>query len=296
MAVGDKHSWTPGFDYEDDCQWVGIKYATLTVTPPVVTTVTGSLTLTPPDVTTITSVTPYWVYATTSGGDSSLYTYASQTGGWAVGVSGGSLAATQSGVWSVGINTGARVAIASVSGNIGISGLVGATQSGVWTVGIVPGSQIAIASVNGNIGVSGAVAATQSGTWTVGLSGTTFVYATQSVASTIISTDSASNAWATVTLPAAGAGLFHYITAINCNRVWHPGYTNQIATVQTVNLNSWRVLLPPISSITDTTQDVSMSFSPPLRAAAANSTTSIGMLPAGTNVKWSAYAVYYTGA
>lgn len=296
MTTGDKHPWTPGFDYEADCQWVGIKYATLTFTPPAITTVTGTLSVQPAEITTITSVTPYWVYATTSGGESSLYTYASQTGAWAVGVSGGSLAATQSGVWSVGINTGARVAIASVSGNIGVSGLVGATQSGVWTVGIVPGSQVAIASVNGNIGVSGAVAATQSGTWTVGLSGTTFVYATPSVASLIATTDGASNGWATMTLPAGGSGLFHYITAINCRRVFHPGYTNQIATIQTTNLRGLRLLCPPIASITDTTQDMNMAFNPPLRVQAADTATAIGMVPAGTNIKWSAYCVYYTGA
>lgn len=41
---------------------------------------------------------------------------ATQSGAWAVGVSGGNIAATQSGIWNVGINTGAQVAIASIGG------------------------------------------------------------------------------------------------------------------------------------------------------------------------------------
>lgn len=268
MSSGNKYSWTPGYDYDENLQWVGVKNAvtvtgTLTSEPPAITTVTGALTVEPAAITTVSYAAPPWVYATTSGGESSLYTYATQTGAWAVGLTGGTVGATQSGVWSVGINTGARVAIASVSGTIG---------------------------------VSGAVAATQSGTWTVGLSGTTFVYATPSVASIIVSTYSASNAFATLVLAQPGAGLYHYITAINCRRVFHPGYTNVAATIQTTNMNSLRIICPPIGSITDTTQDFNMTFNPPLRVQAADTATNIGMVPAGTNIKWSAWCVYYTGA
>lgn len=295
MPAGNLHDWVPGYDYGQDLQWVGVKTGTLTTTAPDITTVTGTLSLTPPDITTVSYAVPPFVYATTSGGESSLYTYATQTGAWGVGITGGNVAATQSGIWSVGINTGARVAIASVTGNIGVSGLIGATQSGTWNVGINSGAQVAIASVNGNIGVSGAVAASQSGTWTVGLSGTTFVYATPSVASQIATANGVSNAWATITLPAGGSGLYHYITAINCRRVFHPGYTNQIATIQTTNLSGLRMLCPPIASITDTTGDLVMAFNPPLRVQAANTATDIGMTPAGTNIKWSGYCIYYTG-
>ena len=94
-----------------------------------------------------------------------------------VGVS-GTVAATQSGIWAFVLTAGSQVAIASINGNVGISGNIGATQSGIWTVGITPGGQVAIASVNGNIGVSGTVGAT--------LSGINFIIATLSTGTSTI--------------------------------------------------------------------------------------------------------------
>lgn len=115
------------------------------------------------------------------------------------------------------------------------------------------------------------------------------------IASLIVSTDSASNAFATLTLPAGGTGTYHYLTLLQCKRVWHPGYTNQQATITTANLNGARFLLAPIASITETNNDLWMQFWPPLRCATANTVTSIGLMPAGTNIKWSAFCTYYLG-
>lgn len=116
---------------------------------------------------------------------------------------------------------------------------------------------------------------------------------TATVATLIVSTDSTSNAWATLTLPAGGAGTFQYLTTLRIGRVWHPGYTNQIATVQTANMNGARFLLAPIASITNANNDLNFAFNPPLRCATANTVTNFGMLPAGTNIKWTAFCGYY---
>ena len=115
------------------------------------------------------------------------------------------------------------------------------------------------------------------------------------IASLIVSTNSASNAWATITLPAGGAGTYHYITLLQCRRVFHPGYTNTIATIQTSNLNGAMFLCSPVASITDTNAGLWLQFWPPLRCATANTATNIGMIAAGTNIKWNGFCSYYLG-
>lgn len=115
------------------------------------------------------------------------------------------------------------------------------------------------------------------------------------IASLIVSTDSASNAFATLTLPAGGAGTYHYITLLQARRIFHPGYTNQVATIQTTNLNGARFLSSPIASITDTNADLWIQFWPPLRCATANTVTNIAGVPSGTNVRWSMFCSYYLG-
>ena len=78
----------------------------------------------------VTFGTGSWVFATSMGQQGiSGNVGATQSGNWAVGVTGGNVAATQSGVWNVGINSGSLVAIASGQG-VGISGSVVASLSG----------------------------------------------------------------------------------------------------------------------------------------------------------------------
>lgn len=115
------------------------------------------------------------------------------------------------------------------------------------------------------------------------------------IATLIVSTDSSSNSWATVTLPAGGAGSYHYITYLRIARTWWPGYANQTATVQTANMNGARFLLAPIASVTNSNNDLLCQFSPPLRVASANTVTSFGLVAAGTNIQWTAFCCYYLG-
>ena len=115
------------------------------------------------------------------------------------------------------------------------------------------------------------------------------------IANLTVSSDSASNAFATLTLPAGGAGTYHYITMLRCTRVWYSGFTNIIATIQTTNLNGTRWLVSPIASITNANGDLVMNFWPPLRCATANTVTNIAGVPGGTNIKWTLFCAYYLG-
>lgn len=109
------------------------------------------------------------------------------------------------------------------------------------------------------------------------------------------------NAIATLTFPAAGAGLFHYLTHLFLKRVATAALAGgAILTVTSTNLPgnpSWRT--GNQMSITVATQEgailLDQAYAFPLRSAVANTATTIVMPAAGAAVSWHAVAQYYTG-
>jgi hypothetical protein len=109
------------------------------------------------------------------------------------------------------------------------------------------------------------------------------------------------NAIATATLPAAGAGLFHYITHIFIKRVNTAALAGgAILTVTTTNLNgrAWRT--GNQASITVATHEGSQlmdqEFVHPIKSAVANVATTIVGPAAGAAVSWHIVIDYFTAA
>jgi hypothetical protein len=108
------------------------------------------------------------------------------------------------------------------------------------------------------------------------------------------------NAIATATLPAPGAGLFHYITHIFIKRVATAALAGgALLTVTTTNLNgrTWRT--GNQASITvDTFQPadlINQEFVHPIKSAVANTATTIVGPAAGAAVSWHMVIDYFTG-
>lgn len=100
---------------------------------------------------------------------------------------------------------------------------------------------------------------------------------------------------ATLTIPAAGAGLFHYITRLQVQRfagaVLTPAATPVLVT--TTNLPGARVLsFPAEAAAQGTIYSEIIEPSQPLRSSAANTATTI-VCPATTGVIWRVTADYY---
>lgn len=107
------------------------------------------------------------------------------------------------------------------------------------------------------------------------------------------------NAIATATLPAAGAGLFHYITGLSIRRVATAALAGgAILTVTTTNLGgrAWRT--GNQASITVATFDggvlLERVFANPLKSAVANTPTTIVCPAAGAAVSWHVVVDYFT--
>ncbi len=110
----------------------------------------------------------------------------------------------------------------------------------------------------------------------------------------------AANTGATLTIPAAGAGLFHYITHIFIRRhataLLAGGAT---LAVTTTNLNglTWRT--GNQASITVDTADgmvlADEDYGVPIRSAVANTATTIVLPAPGAAVLWTAWVAYYIG-
>lgn len=115
-----------------------------------------------------------------------------------------------------------------------------------------------------------------------------------------ITVTGAANAIATATLPAAGAGLFHYITHIFIKRVATAALAGgALLTVTTTNLNgrAWRT--GNQASITVSTFDKAVltdqEFVHPIKSAVANTNTTIVGPAAGAAVSWHMVIDYFTG-
>jgi hypothetical protein len=107
----------------------------------------------------------------------------------------------------------------------------------------------------------------------------------------------AANTGATLTIPAAGAGLFHYITAILIQRVATAALAGTaILTVTTTNLPGalqWR--FGNLMAAGGTQTDLNMAFTQPIKSSVANTATTIVVPVPGAAVSWTVVVHYYTG-
>jgi len=139
-------------------------------------------------------------------------------------------------------------------------------------------------------------------------SGTAVVFARATVADVIVTTlpkaaelvisgTAAANTGVTLTLPAAGAGLFHYITQINITRNATAALAGTATLViTTTNLPgtlAWSV--GNAMAAGGTQIDVNISFANPLKCSVANTNTTIVMPAPGAAVLWRGNCHYYVG-
>jgi hypothetical protein len=116
-------------------------------------------------------------------------------------------------------------------------------------------------------------------------------------ATTTVTVTAAINIAATLTLPAAGAGLFHYITGLVIQRYAGAALTGAATPVLVTSTN---ITGSPVWSI-DTAGAIGTSFihrenyaGNPLKSTAANTATTI-VAPVYTSAIWRITATYYTG-
>lgn len=113
---------------------------------------------------------------------------------------------------------------------------------------------------------------------------------------TPITNTGAANAGVTLTLPAAGAGLFHYITGIHIQRTATAALVGSatlvITTTNIPGALAWSVGNAMVAG--GTQNDVVMDFSCPIKASAANVATTIVCPAPGAAVLWRVTAYYFT--
>lgn len=113
-----------------------------------------------------------------------------------------------------------------------------------------------------------------------------------------VTVTAAANTGATVTLPAAGAGLYHYITSINIMR----NATAALAGAATLVITSTNLPGSPAWSVGNamaaggTQTDLSQEFPNPIKSSVANTATTIVMPVPGAAVLWRGNVSYYVGA
>jgi hypothetical protein len=105
------------------------------------------------------------------------------------------------------------------------------------------------------------------------------------------------NTAVTLTVPAAGAGLFHYFTRIMVQRFFATaGLAGATPTlVTTTNLPGARAFSFPTAGALGTSVAEILEQSQPLKSSAANTATTI-VCPASTDTIWRVTADYYVGA
>ncbi len=114
----------------------------------------------------------------------------------------------------------------------------------------------------------------------------------------VVTTTAAANAIATLTIPAGGAGLFHYITYLEITR------TATAALAGTATLVITTTNLPGALSFSvgnamnagGTQKDFDLALASPLKSSVANTATTIVMPAPGAAVLWRANVFYYLGA
>lgn len=113
----------------------------------------------------------------------------------------------------------------------------------------------------------------------------------------ILTGTAAANGALTITLPAAGSGLFHYITRIEINRT----ATAALAGTATLVVTSTNLPGNPAWSFGNamaaggTQSDLNAPIWPPLKSSVANTATTIVMPAPGAAVLWRANVYYFVG-
>ncbi len=123
------------------------------------------------------------------------------------------------------------------------------------------------------------------------------VNATPKAAQLAVTAVSAANVAVTATLPAAGANLFHYITAIRIVRTCTTAITGSAAlTVTTTNLpGSLAWTMGNACAVGSTNNDVVEVFEQPLKSSAANTASTIVCPAIGATGLCRVNVYYYTG-
>lgn len=156
------------------------------------------------------------------------------------------------------------------------------------------------------VGVSGyrrvrvRVSAYTSGSVTAALRGSRadyIIYAKSIPTTLVVQVDGAANTIATLTLPAAGAGLFHYITSVS----WYRNCTAALVgtgsfNITTTNLGSLKWRIGNAIAIGQNLIDVDYQPSFPIKCAVANTNTTIVAAAAGAAVLCTGLCTYYVGA
>lgn len=124
------------------------------------------------------------------------------------------------------------------------------------------------------------------------------VYAKPIPATLVQSGTAAANTGVTLTLPAAGAGLYHYIVSLEMTRNATAALAGTATLViTTTNLSgslAWSVGNAMIAGGTQI--DVARDFAVPLKSSVANTATTIVMPAPGAAVLWRGNCYYYVGA
>lgn len=167
--------------------------------------------------------------------------------------------------------------------------VVATTMSGVYTVGVSGYRRLRLrvsAYTSGNI--TAAVRAT---------SADFLIYARQIPSTLFVTATAAANTNAVATLPAAGAGMFHYITSIQIAR----NATAALAGTATLVYTSTNLPGAPAWSVGNamaaggTQVDVDLTPTTPLKSLTANTATTITAVAAGLAVLGRVNVSYYVG-
>lgn len=124
------------------------------------------------------------------------------------------------------------------------------------------------------------------------------VYAKTIPSNLHVTVTAAANTGATITLPAAGAGLFHYITNIHLCR----NATAALAGTATLVITSTNLPGSPAWSVGNamaaggTQIDLDYRPTTPLKSSVANTATTVVMPVPGAAVLWRGNCTYYVGA
>jgi hypothetical protein len=119
---------------------------------------------------------------------------------------------------------------------------------------------------------------------------------TPRAADTVLSVTGAASAAVTATLPAAGAGLFHYITRINIMKYATVATTGSAtpAVVTSTNLPGSLAWTTPTALAVGTQYETDVQGSSPLRSSVSNTGTTF-VAPIATSIIWRINVYYFTG-
>jgi hypothetical protein len=106
----------------------------------------------------------------------------------------------------------------------------------------------------------------------------------------------ATNTGVTLTLPAPGAGLFHYIESIRISRACNAALAGTAAlSITTTNLGGRAWMVGNAMAAGGTQLDVAELWPHALRSAVANTATTIVLPAPGVAVQWTVEVVYFVG-